>query len=57
MPIRWGDATFELSRRAIAGKSRLCGIHGNRGIVESVTYRFQRVLAGSNPTLSANKLF
>ena len=29
------------------------GIPGNVGILESVTYRIQRVLVGSNPTLSA----
>ena len=30
------------------------GIYGNGGNVESATYRNQRVLSGSNPTLSAN---
>ncbi len=29
------------------------GIHGNGGNVVPVTYRTQRVLSGSNPTLSA----
>jgi hypothetical protein len=29
------------------------GVYGNGGIEESVTYRIQRVLSGSNPTLSA----
>lgn len=29
------------------------GIYGNRGNVVSVSYRFYRVLSGSNPTLSA----
>src|SRR6267142_6215321 len=33
------------------------GIHGNSGILESVTYRIYRVLSGSNPTLSANLSF
>jgi hypothetical protein len=30
------------------------GIHGNSGIVESVSCRIYEMLSGSNPTLSAN---
>ena len=33
------------------------GIHGKRGNVLSVSYRLQKVLSGSNPTLSANMSF
>ena len=33
------------------------GVYGNGGNVESATYRNQRVLSGSNPTLSANMSF
>ena len=32
----------------------IAGIHGNRGIVVSVSYSFYWVLKGPNPTLSAN---
>ena len=36
-------------------RARCCGIagiYGNDGILESVSYRIQRALSGSNPTLS-----
>ena len=33
------------------------GILGNGGNVDSASYRNQRVLSGSNPTLSANLSF
>jgi hypothetical protein len=35
----------------------IAGIHGNRGIVLSVSYRFYWALLGPNPTLSANMSF
>ena len=38
-----------------ARRHGIAGIYGICGILESVTYKIQRVLSGSNPTLSAPK--
>jgi hypothetical protein len=35
-----------------ARRHGIAGIHGNRGNMESVTYRIYEILLGSNPTLS-----
>jgi hypothetical protein len=37
-----------------ARRHGIAGIYGIVGMVESVTYKIQRVLSGSNPTLSAS---
>jgi hypothetical protein len=40
-----------------ARRDGIAGIYGIPGNVESATYRIYRVVAGSNPTLSANNSF
>jgi hypothetical protein len=52
------DSVSVSSPNHLCGQSRarrhgIVGIYGNAGIVESVTYRIQRKLKGSNPILSA----
>jgi hypothetical protein len=52
--VAWG---YSASGQSRARRHGIAGIYDNGGILESVTYRNQRVLLGSNPTLSAKYNF
>jgi hypothetical protein len=48
----FGSATEKVLVQPGARRRSIAGTYGNGGTLESVTYRIQRVLVGSNPTLS-----
>jgi len=57
MPLDAGTLVGPYQIQSLIGARGIAGIHGNRGIVESITYRFYWMRHGSNPTLSARSRF